>query len=92
MRWDSVRSGEEKHIFPFQENADSIFNSSLLYEIGVLKPIAEPLLMEVAQNSCAYADARRLINFLGNFKSIKSDYIPPTSILREFLGGSSFIY
>ena len=92
MRWDSVRSGEEKHIFPFQENADSIFNSSLLYEIGLLKPIAEPLLMEVAQNSCAYADARRLINFLGNFKSIKSDYIPPTSILREFLGGSSFIY
>lgn len=92
MRWDSVRSGEEKHIFPFQENADSIFNSSLLYEIGVLKPIAEPLLMEVAQNSCAYADARRLINFLSNFKSIKADYIPPTSILREFLGGSSFIY
>lgn len=92
MRWDSVRSGEEKHIFPFQENADSIFNSSLLYEIGVLKPIAEPLLMEVAQNSCAYTDARRLINFLSNFKSIKADYIPPTSILREFLGGSSFIY
>ncbi len=92
LRWDSVRSGEEKHIFPFQENADSIFNSSLLYEIGVLKPKVETLLMEVAQNSPAYAEARRLQNFLANFKSIKPDFIPPTSIMREFLGGSSFDY
>ena len=92
MRWDSVRSGEEKHIFPYQENADSIFNSSLLYEIGVLKPLAEKLLSEVPQNSPAYSEARRLQNFLANFKSITTDYIPPTSIMREFLGGSSFNY
>lgn len=92
MRWDSVRNGEEKHIFPYQENADSIFNSSLLYEIGVLKPLAENLLLEVPQNSPAYSEARRLQNFLADFKSIKTDYIPPTSIMREFLGGSSFRY
>ncbi|MEE1096910.1 MAG: nucleoside kinase, partial [Bacteroidales bacterium] len=92
MRWDSVRSGEEKHIFPYQENADSIFNSSLLYEIGVLKPLAEKLLSEVPQNSPAYSEARRLQNFLANFKTINADFIPPTSIMREFLGGSSFVY
>ncbi len=92
LRWGSLRSGEEKHIFPFQENADSIFNSSLLYEIGVLKPLAEMVLFEVAQNSPAYAEACRLTSFLSNFKSIKPDYIPPTSIMREFLGGSSFAY
>ncbi len=92
MRWNSVRSGEEKHIFPYQENADSIFNSSLLYEIGVLKPMVEKLLSEVAQNSPAYSEARRLQNFLANFKTITTDYIPPTSIMREFLGGSSFTY
>jgi uridine kinase len=92
MRWDSVRSGEEKHIFPYQENADTIFNSSLLYEIGLLKPIVEPLLMEVGQNSPAYAEAKRLQSFLANFKSFHSDFIPPTSIMREFLGGSSFNY
>lgn len=92
MRWDSVRSGEEKHIFPYQENADTIFNSSLLYEIGLLKPIVEPLLMEVGQNSPAYAEAKRLQTFLANFKSIHSEFIPPTSIMREFLGGSSFNY
>jgi uridine kinase len=92
MRWDSVRSGEEKHIFPYQENADIIFNSSLLYEIGLLKPIVEPLLMEVGQNSPAYAEAKRLQTFLANFKSFHSDFIPPTSIMREFLGGSSFNY
>lgn len=92
LRWDSVRSGEEKHIFPYQENADIIFNSSLLYEIGLLKPIVEPLLMEVGQNSPAYAEAKRLQTFLANFKSFHSDFIPPTSIMREFLGGSSFNY
>jgi uridine kinase len=91
-RWESVRHGEETHIFPFQENADSIFNSSLLYEIGVLKTYCEPLLMDVAQSSPAYANARRLHQFLNNFLSIKGDFIPPTSIMREFLGGSSFKY
>lgn len=92
IRWQSVRDGEEKHIFPFQENADSIFNSSLLYEIGVLKVLAEPLLNLVPQNSVSYAEAKRLLSFLSNFKAIGHDYIPPTSIMREFLGGSSFEY
>jgi uridine kinase len=91
-RWNSVRNGEEKHIFPYQENADSIFNSSLLYEMGVLKPLAEKLLSQVPQNSTAYSEARRLQNFLANFKTINADFIPPTSIMREFLGGSSFVY
>lgn len=91
-RWQSVRAGEEEYIFPYQENADSIFNSSLLYEIGVLKTYAEPLLGEVPQNDVTYAEAKRLLRFLSNFKIIDADYIPPTSIMREFLGGSSFEY
>lgn len=91
-RWQSVRDGEEKHIFPYQENADNIFNSSLLYEIGVLKPYAEPLLNAVPQNTVEYAEAKRLLSFLSNFKTISHEYIPPTSIMREFLGGSSFKY
>ncbi|MDR1848246.1 MAG: nucleoside kinase [Bacteroidales bacterium] len=92
-RWQSVRDGEEKHIFPFQENADSIFNSSLLYEISVLKPFVEPLLANVPQKSLSYAEARRLQNFLSLFKPINNgEFIPPTSIMREFLGGSSFDY
>ncbi|MCQ2327558.1 MAG: nucleoside kinase [Bacteroidales bacterium] len=90
--WASVRNGEEKHIFPFQENADSIFNSSLLYEIGVLKTYCEPLLLQVPQTSPNYATARRLREFLSNFTEIRTDFIPPTSIMREFLGGSSFSY
>lgn len=91
-RWQSVRDGEEKHIFPYQENADSIFNSSLLYEIGVLKTYAKPLLAEVPQNEVSYAEAKRLLAFLSNFKTISEKSIPPTSIMREFLGGSSFEY
>jgi len=92
LMWNSVRNGEEKHIFPYQENADSIFNSSLLYEIGVLKSYCDPLLMQVPQTSPAFANARRLHEFLDNFVAINSNYIPPTSIMREFLGGSSFSY
>ncbi|MDD2192678.1 MAG: nucleoside kinase, partial [Bacteroidales bacterium] len=91
-RWQSVRSGEEENIFPYQENADSIFNSSLLYEIGVLKTYAKPLLSEVPQNDVAYAEAKRLLRFLANFQTIDDKSIPPTSIMREFLGGSSFEY
>ncbi|MDD2288521.1 MAG: nucleoside kinase, partial [Bacteroidales bacterium] len=91
-RWQSVRNGEEKHIFPYQENADEIFNSSLLYEIGVLKPFAETLLNAVPQNRVEYAEAKRLLSFLSNFKTIGHEFIPPTSIMREFLGGSSFDY
>ena len=91
-RWQSVRDGEEIHIFPYQENADSIFNSSLLYEIGVLKTYVKPLLTEVPQNEVCYAEAKRLLHFLSNFKTIDDISIPPTSIIREFLGGSSFDY
>lgn len=92
LMWNNVRNGEERHIFPYQENADSIFNSSLLYEIGVLKSYCYPLLVQVPQTSPAYANARRLQNFLDNFTPISSQSIPPTSIMREFLGGSSFSY
>lgn len=92
LMWNNVRNGEERHIFPYQENADSIFNSSLLYEIGVLKSYCYPLLAQVPQTSPAYANARRLQNFLDNFSPISSQSIPPTSIMREFLGGSSFSY
>ncbi len=91
-RWPSVRSGEEKHIFPYQEEADTMFNSALLYELSVLKPFAEPILLEVQPNQTEYSEARRLLEFFSYFKPLKPNEIPPTSILREFLGGSSFIY
>ena len=91
-RWPSVRRGEEKHIFPNQENADVMFNSSLLYEISVLRSLAEPLLREIPDTRPEYAVARGLLKFLDNFAPISPDEIPPTSILREFIGGSSFKY
>lgn len=91
-RWPSVRRGEEKWIFPFGENADATFNSSLIFELGVMKSYAEPLLHEVPHNVSQYAEAARLIRFLSYFKSIPVDQIPSTSLLREFLGGSSFKY
>lgn len=91
-RWDSVRRGEDRHIFPYQENADVMFNSSLFYEIPVLKPFAEPLLHEVPNTVPEYGEAKRLLKFLDNFLVIKPGEIPPTSILREFIGGSSFKY
>lgn len=91
-RWGSVRRGEEKHIFPYQENADVMFNSSLLYEISVLRPFVEPMLREVPDTVPEYGEARRLLKFLDNFTPIRPDEIPPTSLLREFIGGSSFKY
>jgi uridine kinase len=91
-RWPSVRKGEEKHIFPFQEEADSMFNSALLYELAVLKPFAEPILLEVQPNQPEYSEATRLLGFFRYLKPLKPNEIPPTSILREFLGGSSFNY
>jgi uridine kinase len=91
-RWQSVRQGEEKHIFPFQEEADTMFNSALLYELAVLKPYAEPILLEVQPNQSEYSEATRLLDFFSYFKPLKPKEIPPTSILREFLGGSSFSY
>ncbi len=91
-RWPSVRRGEEKWIFPFQENADATFNSSLLFELGVMKSYAEPLLKEVPHDCPEYTEAHRLLNFLSLFIPIPADQIPTTSLLREFLGGSSFKY
>lgn len=91
-RWASVRRGEEKHIFPYQENADVMLNSSLFYEISVLRPFAEKILREVPDTVPEFDEARRMLKFLDNFIPIPPDEIPPTSILREFIGGSSFKY
>lgn len=91
-RWPSVRRGEDKWIFPFQENADMMFNSALLYELAVLKNQAIPVLESVNENQPEYATANHLIQFLKYFKTIPDRELPPTSILREFLGGSSFKY
>lgn len=91
-RWPSVRRGEEKWIFPFQENADATFNSSLIFELGVMKEYAEPILRQVPHNVEQYSQAYRLLKFLEYFDPIPVDQIPPTSLLREFLGGSSFHY
>ncbi|MBP3655691.1 MAG: nucleoside kinase [Clostridia bacterium] len=89
--WDSVRAGEEKYIFPFQERADVMFNSSLLYEIAVLKKYAYPMLCAIEQDSPYYVRARRLVKFLHYFADCTDeDEIPPTSILREFVGGCTF--
>jgi uridine kinase len=89
-RWSSVRRGEDKNIFPFQEEADIMFNSSLVYELGVLKKLAEPLLLEVESSNSEYSEARRLIEFLSYFLPIETGEIPPNSIIREFAGGSCF--
>ena len=91
-RWASVRRGEEKWIFPFQENSDAMFNSSLLFELGVLKERGEELLKRVPQDEPEYAEAYRLRKFLSYFKPIEEHYIPSTSLIREFIGGSSFNY
>lgn len=91
-RWESVMAGESKHIFPFQENADIMFNSSLLYELGMLRTYAEPLLKQVPENEVVYADAKRLLDFVELIEPIDPKFVPPTSIMREFLGGSSFEY
>lgn len=91
-RWSSVRHGEEIHIFPYQEEADVMFNTALLYEFAVLKPFAEPILLEVQPNQPEYSEANRLLKFFSYFKPMQPREIPPTSILREFLGGSSFSY
>ena len=88
--WDSVRRGEEKNIFPYQEEADSMFNSSLIYELAVLKDYAMPLLAEITPKDPEYSEAKRLYRFLTYFKSISPEYIPTHSLLREFIGGSIF--
>lgn len=88
--WSSVRKGEEKYIYPYQDDADVVINSSLLYEIGVLKVYVEPLLFCVGEDDVVYPEALRLINFLRNFLPIPSDDVPIDSVLREFIGGSCF--
>lgn len=90
--WYMVNRGEEKNIFPYQEEADSIFNTSLIYELGALKRIAVPLLEEIRKEEPEYAEAQRLINMLKYFKTIPSEYVPTNSLLKEFLGGGSFKY
>ncbi|MBQ8462804.1 MAG: nucleoside kinase [Prevotella sp.] len=91
-RWSSVRAGENRWIFPFQENADQMFNTAMLFELAVIKRQAEPLLEQVPENCVEYAEAYRLLKFLRYIRPIPEDQIPPTSLLREFLGGSSFEY
>ncbi len=87
-RWESVREGEKNYIFPYQENADVMFNSALVYEMAALKPLAEPLLRQVQHGTPEYIEAKRLLAFLEWFLPLEVDLIPETSIVREFLGGS----
>lgn len=91
-RWPSVRRGEEKWIFPYQEEADVMFNSALVFELAVLKKYAEPILAEVPKFCDEYTETHRLLKFLNFFVPIPDREIPPTSLLREFMGGSSFRY
>lgn len=91
-RWESVRRGEEKWIFPYQENADVMFNSAILYELAALRKYAEPVLLQVPKTAPEYSEANRLLKFLSYFSYINDWEMPPTSLLREFLGGSSFKY
>ena len=88
--WDSVRSGEEKYIFPFQDEADTTINSALIYELGVLKTYVEPLLYSVPSDSIYYEEAKRLLKFMKMFFPIPSDAIPQDSVLREFIGNGCF--
>ena len=87
-RWESVRRGEKLHIFPYQENADAMFNSALVYELSVLRPLAEPLLRQVAFGTPEFVEARRLLAFMDWFLPIEPSGLPDNSILREFVGGS----
>lgn len=90
--WNMVNKGEEKNIFPYQEEANSIFNTSLIYELGVLKGVVMPLLEEIKQEEPEYAEAQRLINMLKYFETIPTEYVPTNSLLKEFLGGGDFKY
>jgi uridine kinase len=87
-RWESVNAGEKKHIFPFQENSDAIFNSALAHELAVLRPLAEPLLLQVRPDTPQWIEANRLLSFLQWFRPVPPDVVPTNSILREFVGGS----
>ena len=88
--WPSVRRGEQKNIFPYQEDADVMFNSALVYEIAVLKVYAEPLLFNIPKDCDEYLEAKRLLKFLDYFVGIGSEKVPTNSLLREFIGGGCF--
>ena len=88
--WPMVNAGEEKNIYPYQENADVIFNSALIYELCVIKPLVEPVLFRVPRDSKAYTEANRLLKFLNSFLPLSSELVPPNSLVREFVGGSCF--
>ena len=88
--WNSVRRGEEQYIFPFQEKADAMFNSALIYELAVLKPFAEPLLFQIPKEDPEFYEAKRLLKFLNDVLSVPSESLPNNSICREFVGGSCF--
>ena len=90
--WPKVNKGEQKNIFPYQEEADSIFNTSLIYELAALKDIALPLLQKIPSDQKQHAEAVRLINILKYFEPIPSEYIPANSLLKEFIGGGYFEY
>ena len=95
LRWQSVRDGEYKNIFPFQENSDIMFNSALIYELPLLKHYADPLLRRIPPTSPAYAESLRLLKFLSYIVELnpkEQNDIPPTSVMREFIGGSAFDY
>jgi len=87
-RWESVRRGEKRYIFPYQEHADTMFNSSLMYELAVLRPLVEPLLLQVDRTSLRYVEAKRLLAFLGWVRPASAEYVPGDSLLREFVGNS----
>jgi len=91
-RWPSVRAGENKWIFPYQENADMMFNTAMIYELAVIRSQALPALEQVPETCEEYAEAYRLSKFLKYFAPVSLETLPPTSLLREFLGGSSFSY
>ncbi len=88
--WPSVRRGEELYIFPFQEEADFMFNSALIYELAVLKQYAEPLLFSIGKDEPEYLEAKRLLKFLEYFLGVNPEVVPQNSICREFIGGSYF--
>jgi uridine kinase len=88
QRWESVRRGEKRYIFPYQENSDVMFNSALVYELSTLKPFAEPLLRQVQVGTSEFVEAKRLLALLEWFLPLDSDLIPDNSLLREFIGGS----
>ena len=89
-RWQSVRKGEERHIFPFQEDADVMFNSASIYELSVLKTFAEPLLFSIPKDAPEYPEAKRLLKFLEYFLGLSCEDVPRNSLIREFIGGSVF--